>query len=72
VSKVSASLHFSSGEMVPEVTLFQVPRTGERMTYYEYPGEKPVRGVVTDVEWVSSPLGALAQMVRIHINDKEL
>lgn len=70
MSKVCAFLHFRSTKLVANVTLYQVPRIGERMSYFEYPGEKDaVRGTVTDVEWISSPLGALSQTVRVYIND---
>jgi hypothetical protein len=70
MSKVSAFLHFSGGGDVEHVTIFQVPRIGERMTYHEYPeSEQPRTGTVHDVEWVSSPLGALSQTVRIYVND---
>lgn len=70
MSKVCAFLHFRSAKPVAEVTLYQVPRIGERMSYFKYPGaEDVVRGTVTDVEWISSPLGALAQSVRVYIND---
>ena len=70
MSKVSAVLQFTSGETVEELTVFQVPRIGERMSYLHYPGdEDPIRGTVTDIEWISSPLGALSQSVHIYIDD---
>lgn len=69
MSKISAVLHFPDGDTIGEITVYQVPRIGERMTYYSYPGsEEPMKGLVTDVEWVSSPLGALSQAVHIYLS----